>query len=263
MALTDKLTSIANAIRGKTGKSATLTLDQMVTEISGISTVKNQNKTITENGEYTADSGYTGLGVVTVNVEVSGGGDDTLKAMIDGTLTEIELDCTKIRARAFFNYKGLEKVSFPNVTNILENAFYGCSDLAEINFPNCETVGSYVFQLCALTDVNLPKLKATNSQMFTSCTKLAVARFPSVNSIMQLTFMNCSVFKTLILANTTVVSLGNVSAFNGTPFASGGTGGTVYVPSALKSQYEQATNWSTLVTAGSLTFAAIEGSEYE
>lgn len=31
-------------------------------------TIKNQNKTITENGTYTADSGYTGLGRVTVDV---------------------------------------------------------------------------------------------------------------------------------------------------------------------------------------------------
>lgn len=37
MALTDKLTNIANAIRTKTGKSGKLTLDQMVTEINDIS----------------------------------------------------------------------------------------------------------------------------------------------------------------------------------------------------------------------------------
>ena len=36
MALTDKLTAIANAIRAKTGKTGTLTLDQMPTEIAGI-----------------------------------------------------------------------------------------------------------------------------------------------------------------------------------------------------------------------------------
>ena len=36
MALTDKLTAIANAIRGKTGKEDSLTLEQMVTEIEGI-----------------------------------------------------------------------------------------------------------------------------------------------------------------------------------------------------------------------------------
>ena len=36
-------------------------------------TIKNQNKTITENGTYSADSGYTGLGTVTVDVQASGG----------------------------------------------------------------------------------------------------------------------------------------------------------------------------------------------
>lgn len=30
--------------------------------------VKNQNKTFTENGTYTADPGYTGIGTVTVDV---------------------------------------------------------------------------------------------------------------------------------------------------------------------------------------------------
>lgn len=38
MALTDKLSAIANAIRGKTGKADSLTLDQMATEIAGIKT---------------------------------------------------------------------------------------------------------------------------------------------------------------------------------------------------------------------------------
>ena len=37
MALTDKLTAIANAIRSKTGKTETMTLDQMPTEIEAIS----------------------------------------------------------------------------------------------------------------------------------------------------------------------------------------------------------------------------------
>ena len=37
MALTNKLTAIADAIRIKTGKTDTMTLEQMVTEISSIS----------------------------------------------------------------------------------------------------------------------------------------------------------------------------------------------------------------------------------
>ena len=38
MALIDKLTAIADAIRGKTGKTGALTLDQMAAEIAGIQT---------------------------------------------------------------------------------------------------------------------------------------------------------------------------------------------------------------------------------
>lgn len=38
MALTDKLRDIADAIRGKTGKTDTLTLDQMAMEIAGLKT---------------------------------------------------------------------------------------------------------------------------------------------------------------------------------------------------------------------------------
>lgn len=54
MALTDKLTAIANAIRGKTGGSGSLTLDQMPAAISGIVTGITPTGTvaITENGTY-------------------------------------------------------------------------------------------------------------------------------------------------------------------------------------------------------------------
>lgn len=55
--------------------------NQTLTAIIGgdVTEVYNQDKTITENGTYTADDGYTGLGTVTVNVESSGG--DTITAV--------------------------------------------------------------------------------------------------------------------------------------------------------------------------------------
>jgi hypothetical protein len=40
MALTDKLTAIADAIRAKTGKTGALTLDNMPLEISNITTAE-------------------------------------------------------------------------------------------------------------------------------------------------------------------------------------------------------------------------------
>ena len=47
MALTDKLTAIANAIRSKTGKTESMTLDEMVTEILNITTGSVPSDTIT------------------------------------------------------------------------------------------------------------------------------------------------------------------------------------------------------------------------
>jgi len=74
MALTNKLTAIANAIRAKTGGSAQLSLDDMVTEIgniSGGSAAVIESKNITENGTYTAPSGVDGYSPIVVNVPSS------------------------------------------------------------------------------------------------------------------------------------------------------------------------------------------------
>lgn len=48
----------------------------------GSASINNQDKTITKNGVYTADEGYTGLGTVEVNVESSGDGSDTFEAQL-------------------------------------------------------------------------------------------------------------------------------------------------------------------------------------
>ena len=73
----------------------------------------------------------------------------------------------------------------------------------------------------------------------------------------------CTALKTIVLRSAGLCSLVNANALTGTPFASGGTGGTVYVPSALIESYKTATNWSTLYAGGTCNFVAIEGSEYE
>lgn len=63
MALTDKLTAIADAIRSKTGGTDTMTLDEMVTEISNMTVGNGGSGSNTE----TTMSFDSATGVLTIN----------------------------------------------------------------------------------------------------------------------------------------------------------------------------------------------------
>lgn len=277
-------------------------------------TIRNQNKTITENGEYTHDAGYTGLGVVTVNVEASGGGDNALLYSIldrsveefnDSTIENIGdyafYNCTKLtktilpnvkelggyafkqcgelsevsipsllqmKGETFRDCKSLVSVSFENATRCSSREFYGCTSLVSVNLPKIANgVGTSpsIFENCTnLKNVNIPSWDLIAQSTFKGCTSLEILDCPNVYRIITQALMNASALSLLVLRRTqSTVTLDNIAAFSGTPFYEGGTGGTVYVPAALITQYQQATNWATLYAAGTCNFVAIEGSEYE
>lgn len=76
----------------------------------------------------------------------------------------------------------------------------------------------------------------------------------------------CAALNHVILRGSPITVLANINAFSNTPFASGKAGGTLYVPSALISSYQSATNWSTIFGYGNGAqnqILPIEGSIYE
>ena len=84
-------------------------------------------------------------------------------------------------------------------------------------------------------------------------------------------FKNCTKLDTLILRSTTFGRMVYNNCLSGTAFASGGAGGTIYIPKVLYDElgtgsandYKAATNWSTYDEYGTITWAQIEGSQYE
>ena len=202
-------------------------------------------------------------------------------------LTGVDLPAVKsIGERAFNVCTGLTELNFPALTSAGAYAFNGCYNVQNINMPLLKTIGTQTFfNLAKLTAIDMPELEVVASGAFRNCTALTSANLPKVTSIDGVAFYSakglkvldfplltsigaqafasCSLLSTLILRNATVCTLANTNAFNNTPFASNGSGGTVYVPAALVESYQTAANWSTLYEAGKCTFAAIEGSEYE
>ena len=137
------------------------------------------------------------------------------------------------------------------ITTLETNQWDGCSSLQTLELP--------------YLTANFPTYGAA------SCFQLVLADIGSAAQLIANGFRNASRLATLILRKTSVMSLQNVSAFQGTPFASGGTGGTIYIPKSLydhlgdgtSSDYKAATNWSALNGYGTVTWAKIEGSAYE
>lgn len=194
-----------------------------------------QDKTIEENGTYSADSGYDGLGQVTVNVS---GGTNTeseeVAALLSNTMTVLDNSLvTTLRTRVCQAATNLVTVNLPNVTSLGAYAFYQCSNLKTVTLPKLTTISTQTWYMC-------PKLE------YADCGQLA--------NIPAQTFASCAALKTLILRKTgSICTLSNVNAINGTAIGKGT--GYIYVPSALiDNYYKSATNWSTFANQ----FRAIE-----
>ena len=198
------------------------------------------------------------------------GDEATAASIISGTITELKDDViVTIKTDQFYQQNNLTVVDFPNVSKLGNNAFYDCSKLESANLPNADSLEKYiasgsVFAKCMkLSSVNIRNFTNLGQNFFYGCKQLAFIDLPKVVNIGNQCFAFCNILSVIILRSETVCTLASANALVLTPFAAGKAGGTVYVPSALITEYQNATNWSTLYAAGTCNFVAIEGSEYE
>lgn len=255
------LTSVANAIRTKGGTSAQLAFP----------------------------AGF----VSAVQAIPSGGGGVTYDEIVSTTtsLNSVVLTKTTVKAYTLAGFSAITSVSSQTVTTIKEYAFFQCTGLQTIDLPALTTlqggtatspsaaVSGCFFQYCsAIRSVNLPNLTNVYGQYafasagHSSCVwvlpKLTVAAprlfassqsrlfdFGVVSQLLTDAFYN-GANKTVILRRTEgVVTAASKDTIKNIT--------TVYVPSALVSSYQTATNWSTRYTAGTLSILPIENSIYE
>ena len=170
-------------------------------------------------------------------------------------------------ARAFAGCKQLVSFKCDSMVTNMGNVFEGCIALKNVDIKPIDNnyglnYGTGFFSRC--TSLEEITLYATVGQgMLGDCTALNKVDMHEGSLNGYIAFNNCSALKTLILRQTEVVTMHGVNVFNGTPFASGGTGGTIYVPEALIDSYKAEANWSILDGYGTITWKAIEGSEYD
>ena len=147
------LSTVGNAIRGKTGGSGLLTFpDGMAAAIAGI--------------------------------QAGGGDDDSLKTVIERTAVNPTLpgDLVKIGDSAFYNCGNLALTSLPDgITSIGDSAFYNCGNLALTSLPDGITrIGGSAFGRCTglitLTFEGTPT--SIDGTAFIACTNIATINVP-------------------------------------------------------------------------------------
>lgn len=228
-------------------------------------------KNINSNGSYSAQSeGADGYSSVNVNVPTAGNEDAIVSGTISGSYTNN--NATAVHAYCFYGNWNLSEIYFANATLIKEHAFENCQFLRVVDLPKATNIGDAVFKGALKSvdgvSVNAPLAQTLGTDAFSNCWKLQSIELPSAidigntcfsscvalttvdlaengisgHSIGKQAFFNDTALTALILRNTNAVWTLSTRTLNGTPIASGT--GYIYVPAALVSTYQAATNWS-------------------
>lgn len=242
MALIDKITAIADAIREKDSSTDKMTLADMPDKIRSISSG--------------SDFDFAAF------VESGSGADSIVSSA--STSTKIRdyafYYCTSLSSATFpvatsvgfqsFCYcSNMLTASLPMVTSVGAQSFFYCSKLASVDLPLASGIGNYTFKYCSsLTTVQFPSATSVGNQAFYSCSNLKMADFPVASSISAEAFRACSKLVALVLRKTDgVCTIATNSTDSSCPLDPSYTGeleGYIYVPSDLVDSYKSDSNWS-------------------
>lgn len=204
-----------------------------------------------------------------------GGGGYSLEDIASGAEPsgDLTLEISNFRPSAFAQCKNIRKVTLLSADPISGgNVFAGSSATEIVALNTSRIAASNILNGCmALQKLVIPKATYYENNMCNQCTALEVADIGGGSIVRGGVFTGCKTLKTLIIRSNAVCSLGSVSNFSNAPFANGGSGGTIYIPKVLydhlgdgtELDYKAATNWATLDSYGTITWAQIEGSIYE
>lgn len=167
---------------------------------------------------------------------------------------------TSVGTNAFQYCKNIERLDAPNLTTMGSYAFSGNASnqmaFKSINLPKCTAIPNSTLTYCAkVTELVLPECKSVGNSSLTSCTALKYVDLPKCTSIVNYGLRNNGQLATLILRSETMCTLSNY-ALNGTKIWNGT--GHVYVPRALMTSYQTATNWKTIHAKNANAFRALE-----
>ncbi|MBR3474226.1 MAG: hypothetical protein IKH34_04065 [Oscillospiraceae bacterium] len=236
--LDSDLTSVANAIRAKSGGSGQLAFPTgFVSEIQGIT------------------------------------GGWSLDGFLNRTEPTGEITINTVPKVTLASYAGITKANILTRFTSLKGFFNDCTNLVTVYAP-LVTVGnaSYFCHNCSKMETVV--IGSPNARLAMAAMSKVEVIDIIFGGIASENFENDSQLNKLILRkNGAIHALGASAsaAFKNTPFKSGGTGGTIYIPEVLYNHlgdgtaldYKAATNWSVLDGYGTVTWAKIEGSIYE
>lgn len=174
---------------------------------------------------------------------------------------------TSIQQYAISGRTGITHLYLPNLIEIPSNGFRNCTSIQTIDTPaRFASYAQNIFYGCSSLTGFVNKTTTARTlanECFRGCTNLTYVDLMLEGTSQSNGFYDCTNLKTVILRRSLLAGLGNVNWFTNTPFAQDGSGGTLYVPSDLKSSYESATNWSTILAYPNNQIKTIEGSIYE